>query len=226
MSGSAFHTRRKAAGRTKVAQLQVLGHNREHRFAADSPVLVKEDPSTAEVGERRVRAKENIAQSNTSPTQSGELYSTTQALTCSGAVTYCALKRQAAPGVGGVTWPEYEDGLEGRISDLHSRVHRGAYWAQPWRRVYKPKADGPQRRPASVCLDADPEPCGYPKVQLLSELVQEGLPRAAHAVIDAACFRCIRMAGGEADESGTVVPRAAAEHAQGTGGRPRWIAIR
>jgi RNA-directed DNA polymerase len=31
----------------------------------------KEDSSSAEVGEGRVRTKENIAQSNTSPTQSG-----------------------------------------------------------------------------------------------------------------------------------------------------------
>jgi hypothetical protein len=30
-----------------------------------------------------------------------------------------------------VTWKEYEDGLEGRISDLHSRVHRGAYRHNP-----------------------------------------------------------------------------------------------
>ena len=56
-----------------------------------------------------------------------------------------ALKRQAAPGVDGVTWREYGDGLEDRISDLHSRVYRGAYRAQPSRRVYIPKADGRQR---------------------------------------------------------------------------------
>jgi RNA-directed DNA polymerase len=36
-------------------------------------------------------------------------------------------------------------GLEGRIVDLYSRVHRGAYQAQPSRRVYIPKADGRQR---------------------------------------------------------------------------------
>jgi RNA-directed DNA polymerase len=44
-----------------------------------------------------------------------------------------------------VTWQEYETGLEGRLSDLHSRVHRGAYRARPSRRVYIPKADGRQR---------------------------------------------------------------------------------
>ena len=31
------------------------------------------------------------------------------------------------------------------LSDLHGRVHRGAYRAQPSRRVYIPKADGRQR---------------------------------------------------------------------------------
>jgi len=59
--------------------------------------------------------------------------------------SYCALKRQAAPGVDGVTWKEYETGLTGRLTDLHSRVHRGRYQAQPSRRVYIPKPDGRQR---------------------------------------------------------------------------------
>ena len=58
---------------------------------------------------------------------------------------FYALKRKAAPGVDGITWAEYESGLEGRLTDLHSRVHRGAYRAQPSRRVYIPKADGRQR---------------------------------------------------------------------------------
>jgi group II intron reverse transcriptase/maturase len=58
---------------------------------------------------------------------------------------FYALKRQASPGVDGVTWQEYETGLEERLADLHSRVHRGTYRAQPSRRVYIPKADGRQR---------------------------------------------------------------------------------
>jgi retron-type reverse transcriptase len=59
--------------------------------------------------------------------------------------SYYALQRKAAPGVDGMRWREYEDGLEGRLTDLHSRIHRGAYRAQPSRRVYIPKADGKQR---------------------------------------------------------------------------------
>src|SRR5437868_9940505 len=59
--------------------------------------------------------------------------------------SFFALKRRAAPGVDGMTWREYETGLEGRLVDLHNRVHRRAYRAQPSRRVYIPKADGRQR---------------------------------------------------------------------------------
>jgi group II intron reverse transcriptase/maturase len=59
--------------------------------------------------------------------------------------SFYALKRRAAPGVDGVTWREYEPGLEDRLIDLHSRIHRGAYRAQPSRRVYIPKSDGRQR---------------------------------------------------------------------------------
>ena len=44
-----------------------------------------------------------------------------------------------------MTWQEYESGLEDRLVDLHSRVHRGTYRAQPSRRVYIPKPDGRQR---------------------------------------------------------------------------------
>ena len=59
--------------------------------------------------------------------------------------SFYALKRKAAPGVDGTTWQEYEFGLEDRLIDLHSRVHRGAFRAKPSRRVYIPKADGRQR---------------------------------------------------------------------------------
>ena len=56
------------------------------------------------------------------------------------------LKREARPGVDGVTWEEYGDeGLLGRIDDLHDRVHRGTYRAKPSKRAWIPKADGRQR---------------------------------------------------------------------------------
>jgi RNA-directed DNA polymerase len=59
--------------------------------------------------------------------------------------SYFSLKKQAAPGVDGMTWEEYGRDLEVRLADLHGRIHRGAYRAQPSRRVWIPKADGRQR---------------------------------------------------------------------------------
>ena len=126
----------------------------------------KEEQSSAEVGEGRARAKENIDPSHTSPTQSGERVSQGLSGVRQAARerrqerftallhhlsvdllrdSFYVLKRQAAPGVDGVRWKEYEAGLEGRLVDLHSRIHRGAYRAQASRRVYIPKADGRQR---------------------------------------------------------------------------------
>ena len=47
---------------------------------------------------------------------------------------YHWLRRDAAPGVDGMTWAEYGEGLQKRLSDLHARVHRGAYSRiiHPW----------------------------------------------------------------------------------------------
>src|ERR1700684_2538646 len=67
--------------------------------------------------------------------------------------SFYLLKKQAAPGVDRVTWGEYEEGVEGRIADLHDRIHRGAYRAQPSRRVYIPKPDGRQRPLGIAALD-------------------------------------------------------------------------
>jgi RNA-directed DNA polymerase len=116
--------------------------------------------------EGRPVTKENIVESNTRPTQSGErvsqglhgvrerarknkqerftalLHHVTPGLLRD---SYYALKRKAAPGVDGVTWKEYATGLEDRLQDLHSRVHRGAYRAQPSKRQWIPKTDGKQR---------------------------------------------------------------------------------
>ena len=59
--------------------------------------------------------------------------------------SYYGLKRKAAPGVDGMTWKEYETGLEDRLQDLHGRVHRGAYRAMPSKRQWIPKDNGKQR---------------------------------------------------------------------------------
>jgi RNA-directed DNA polymerase len=66
---------------------------------------------------------------------------------------FFALKRNAAPGVDGLTWQDYEVDLDRRIEDLHARVHRGAYRALPSRRRYIPKPDGRQRPLAVAALE-------------------------------------------------------------------------
>jgi RNA-directed DNA polymerase len=125
---------------------------------------------SAEAVEGRAGTKENTGQSHMHPTQSGKRMSQGLAGVRKAArerkqerftallhhlsiellrESFYALQRQASPGVDGVTWQEYESGLEDRLIDLHSWVHRGAYRAKPSRRVFIPKADGRQRPWAS-----------------------------------------------------------------------------
>ncbi|WP_405046187.1 reverse transcriptase domain-containing protein [Pseudomonas serbiensis] len=66
---------------------------------------------------------------------------------------FYALRRDAAIGVDGVSWREYEEGLLQRLNDLHTRLHNGAYRATPSRRVFIPKADGRQRPLGIASLD-------------------------------------------------------------------------
>jgi group II intron reverse transcriptase/maturase len=58
---------------------------------------------------------------------------------------YFGLKRDASAGADGETWRHYGESLEGNLVDLSERLKRGAYRAQPVRRVYIPKPDGRQR---------------------------------------------------------------------------------
>ena len=67
---------------------------------------------------------------------------------------FYAIKRDAAPGVDGVTWETYERDIDRKIEDLHARVERGAYRASPSRRTYIPKEDG-SRRPLAVAALED-----------------------------------------------------------------------
>jgi RNA-directed DNA polymerase len=125
-----------------------------------------QSPAAAEMVEGRVRTEENVRKARAVPAQDGAAASqglkgvrkaarerkqerfttllphlTVDLLRDS----YHALKRDAAPGVDGVRWAEYEDGLEPRLRDLHERVHRGSYRAQASRRIYLQKPDGRQR---------------------------------------------------------------------------------
>jgi len=100
----------------------------------------KEAEASAEVGEGRAQPKENIDQSHMPLTQSGKCMSQGLDGVRKAAKdrkqerftsllhhlnvdllrdSFYALKRKASPGVDGVTWQEYETGLEDRIIDLH-----------------------------------------------------------------------------------------------------------
>lgn len=59
--------------------------------------------------------------------------------------SFFALKRDAAAGVDGMTWHQYETDLEERLPELYRRVHAGTYRAQPSKRTFIPKSDGRQR---------------------------------------------------------------------------------
>ena len=59
--------------------------------------------------------------------------------------SFLALKREAVPGVDGVTWRQYFTDHDTRLVALHERVHDGTYRAQPSKRAYIAKADGRQR---------------------------------------------------------------------------------
>jgi group II intron reverse transcriptase/maturase len=68
--------------------------------------------------------------------------------------SFHALRKQAAAGVDGVTWRDYEKQLYGRVHELHREIQSGAYHAQPSRRVYIPKADG-RLRPLGIAALED-----------------------------------------------------------------------
>jgi len=130
---------------------------------------------TAEVVEERPLVKENTEQSNQYRTQSrgngsNGLERVREVAKQDGKVrftallhhvtvdllrdSYQSLKKKAAPGVDGVTWREYGESLGGRISDLHGQIHRGAYQAQPSKRVWIPKTDG-RKRPLGIAALED-----------------------------------------------------------------------
>jgi len=68
--------------------------------------------------------------------------------------SYRSLNKRAAPGVDHLRWEEYGKDLEARLSDLHDRLHRGAYRAKASLRVYIPKPDG-RKRPLGIAALED-----------------------------------------------------------------------
>jgi len=156
-------------GRSAKAMNRTAGtHALEKSDCAVVPVKQpnKGGQPSAEAVEGRAQTEENIVKSRMHPTRSGKRMSQGLDGVRKAArerkqerftallhhlniellrESFYALQRRASPGMDGVTWQEYETGLEGRLIDLYSRVHRGAYRAKPSRRVFIPKADGRQR---------------------------------------------------------------------------------
>jgi group II intron reverse transcriptase/maturase len=180
----------------------------------------KDGRSLAEGGEGRPLIKENVRQPNTYSTQSGKGVSQGLAGVRKAArenkemkftallhhltvdllrESFYSLKRKAAPGVDGVTWQEYEDGLEDRLTDLHGRVHRGAYRAIPSRRVYIEKEDGRQR-PLAVPAIED-KLVQQAVVTILNQIYEEDFlgfsygfrpGRSQHQALDALSFALLK----------------------------------
>lgn len=69
--------------------------------------------------------------------------------------SYYALKKEAAAGVDGVSWGEYQqEDFEKKLHRLYDRIHKGTYRALPSRRVYIPKSDG-KVRPLGIAAIED-----------------------------------------------------------------------
>lgn len=105
------------------------------------------------------------------------------------------LSKRSAAGVDGVTWSEYGQGLEARLTDLASRVHRGSYHPQPVRRVFIPKPDGRQR---PIGVPALEDKIVQQAVRMVLEPIYEAMflgfsygfrpKRSAHDALDALAY--------------------------------------
>ncbi len=205
------------------------GHGRTARVyvteESDSGILPmnhsnKDGKPLAESEEGRPLIKENACQLNTYPTQSEKGVSQGLAGVRKAArenkekkftallhhltvdllrESFYSLKRKAAPGVDGVTWQEYETGLEDRLVDLHGRVHRGAYRAMPSRRVYIEKEDG-RKRPLGVAALED-KIVQQAVVTILNQIYEEDFlgfsygfrpGRSQHQALDALSYALLR----------------------------------
>jgi RNA-directed DNA polymerase len=183
------------------------GRTAPKRFAAE--------PNAAEPGERRAGTEGNADQQSTCRTQSRE--SVSQALERIRKVarerkqekftalfqhitielledSFFELQENAAPGVDRLTWRDYDADLDRNLTDLHDRVHRGAYRALPSRRVFIPKPDG-RRRPLAVAALED-KIVQRAVAALLNAIYEEDFlgfsygfrpGRGAHDAMDALC---------------------------------------
>jgi len=84
--------------------------------------------------------------------------------------SFYELNRQAARGVDGVSWNDYQLNLEPRIQDLYTRIQSGQYRPLPARRIFIPKEDG-EVRPLSI-LGIEDKLAQQAVVTLLSQIYE------------------------------------------------------
>ena len=130
---SAAQPGRRSAGEGLSHKARAYVYEESHSGIVPMNHSNKDGTSPAESGEERPLIKENAGQPNTYPTHSGKGVSQGLAGVRKAArenkemkftallhhltvdllrESFYSLKRKAAPGVDGVTWQEYEDGLE------------------------------------------------------------------------------------------------------------------
>jgi RNA-directed DNA polymerase len=196
------------------------GAQQSDRSVVAAKLTNKGERSPAESMERRERTKGNATQHSTCRTQSRG--SVSQGLDRVRQVargkgkerftsllhhvtvdrlreSYRAIKRDAAPGIDGVTWAAYGDDLELRLIDLHERIHRGTFRPQPSRRRMIPKPDGKQR-PLGIASVED-KIAQRAVAEVLNAIYEEDFlgfsygfrtGRSQHDALDAVAFGIVR----------------------------------
>lgn len=180
-SVASMATDRSAQAQGRTADVHVAGES-DSSIVPEKPANKTGTPTVAESVEGRALAKENTGQSLLDRTQrrntdgqpfrprsrglsgvraaarkdrkqkfTNLLHHLTPELL---RASFFDLKKHAAPGVDGETWQDYAEDFERRIADLHGRIHRGAYRAQPSKRTYIPKGDG-KLRPLGIAALED-----------------------------------------------------------------------
>jgi group II intron reverse transcriptase/maturase len=91
-------------------------------------------------------------------------------------IAFERLRKDAAVGVDGVTWAEYDADRASRLRDLQDRIHRGSYHPEPVRRVFIPKADGRMR------------PLGIPALE--DKIVQQAVKMVLEPIYESMFLGC------------------------------------
>jgi RNA-directed DNA polymerase len=113
------------------------------------------------------------------------------------------LRKDAAAGVDGVTYAEYEEHLIENLGKLHERLKSGTYRAQPLRRIYIDKEDG-RKRPISI-PSLDDKIAQRATVELLNAIFEHDFLDCSYG------FRPGRSAHDALDEVGRVICRTPTE---------------